>query len=273
MRSVLVPDIGHPPGGEPDRKNPTVHETEVAAVCLSDDSRRADFLELIENQEWVARIFGERFNQGMHRLQRFFAGKNRTFFKTVDVVPGKLPRLVEQQGKLFTICDSTHGRLKLASLPALTHVRPPISTCRFAHLCRTSPAAPFARRHPRDFTFYLGNLFLRLFVCHNIVKNRLSYGQRPIRPRARVAQSLCHRHRASHHPRDARSRRVVCRSSHSLHCISAAPAALDRYLAALPAMSLIPFAPFKRRGRPSSTTLRRGKQSPAFPRAASRPCR
>ena len=35
-----------------------------------------------------------------------------------------------------------------------------------------------------------------------------------------------------------------CRSSHSLHCTSAAPAALDRYLAALPAMSLIPFAPF-----------------------------
>ncbi len=27
-------------------------------------------------------------------------------------------------------------------------------------------------------------------------------------------------------------------------CISAAPAALDRYLAALPAISLIPFAPF-----------------------------
>src|SRR5437588_754097 len=179
----------------------------------------------------------------MHRLQRFFAGKNRTFFKTVDVVPGKLPRLVEQQWKLFTICDSTHGRLKLASRPALTHVLPPISTCRFAHLCRTSPAAPFARRYPRDFTFYLGNLFLRLFVCHNVVKNRLSYGQRPIRPRARAAQSLCHRHRASHHPRDARSRRVLCRSSHSLHCISAAPAALDRYLAALPAMSLIPFAP------------------------------
>src|SRR5947207_15018259 len=204
MRSVLVPDIGHPPGGEPDRKNSTVHETEVAAVCLSDDSRRADFLELIENQEWVARIFGERFNQGMHRLQRFFAGKNRTFFKTVDVVPGKLPRLVEQQGKLFTICDSTHGRLKLASRPAL------------------------ARRYPRDFTFYLGNLFLRLFVCHNIVKNRLSYGQRPIRPRARVAQSLCHRHRASHHPRDARSRRVLCRSSRSLHSsetrLSARPA-------------------------------------------------
>ena len=29
-----------------------------------------------------------------------------------------------------------------------------------------------------------------------------------------------------------------------LLCISTAPSALDRYLAALPAMSLIPFAPF-----------------------------
>ena len=83
----------------------------VAAVCLSDDSRRADFLELIENQEWVARIFGERFYQGMHRLQRFFAGKKPTFFKTVDLPPGKLPRLVEQQWKRFTIRDSTKGAL------------------------------------------------------------------------------------------------------------------------------------------------------------------
>jgi len=41
----------------------------------------------------------------------FFAGKNRTFFKTVDVLPSKLPRPVEQQWKLFTICDSTHGAL------------------------------------------------------------------------------------------------------------------------------------------------------------------
>src|SRR3954466_13453524 len=97
MRSVLVPGIGHPPGGEPDRKTSAVHETEVAAVCLSDDSRRADFLELIENEEWIARIFGERFDQGLHGVQRFFAGKNRTFLKTVDVVPGKLSRLVEQQ--------------------------------------------------------------------------------------------------------------------------------------------------------------------------------
>src|SRR6188474_2172373 len=111
MRSVLVPDIGHPPGGKPDRKNSAVHKTEVSAICLSDHTRRADFLELIENKEWVARIFGERLNQGIHSSQRFFAGKNRTFFKTVDVLAGKLPRLVEQQWKLFTICDSTQGRL------------------------------------------------------------------------------------------------------------------------------------------------------------------
>ena len=51
MRSILVPDIGHPPGGEPDRESSAVHETEISAACLSDDSRRADFLELIENEE------------------------------------------------------------------------------------------------------------------------------------------------------------------------------------------------------------------------------
>ena len=39
------------------------------------------------------------------------AGKNRTFFKRLDVLPRKLPRPLEQQWKLFTICDSTHGRL------------------------------------------------------------------------------------------------------------------------------------------------------------------
>ena len=39
------------------------------------------------------------------------------------------------------------------------------------------------------------------------------------------------------------ARTLLCRASRALHCISAAPAALDRYLAALPAMSLIPFAP------------------------------
>src|SRR3954451_17837848 len=102
MRSVLFPGIGHPPGGETDRKSSAVHETEVSAVCLSDDSRRADFLELIENQEWITGIFGQRFDQGIHRSQRFFIWKNRTRFKTVDVLTGKLPRLIEQQRKLFT---------------------------------------------------------------------------------------------------------------------------------------------------------------------------
>ena len=51
------------------------------------------------------------FEQSMHCSQGFFAGKSRTFFKTVDVLPSKLPRPVEQQWKLFTICDSTHGAL------------------------------------------------------------------------------------------------------------------------------------------------------------------
>src|SRR5262249_13788000 len=97
MRSVLVPDIGHPPGGEPDWKSSAVHETEVSAVCLSDHSRRADFLELIDNQERIARIFWERFDQRIHRSHRFFAVKNRTLFQTIDVLPGKLPRLIEQQ--------------------------------------------------------------------------------------------------------------------------------------------------------------------------------
>ena len=41
----------------------------------------------------------------------FFAGKNRTFFKRLDLLPSKLPRLVEQQRELSTICDSTHGAL------------------------------------------------------------------------------------------------------------------------------------------------------------------
>ena len=41
----------------------------------------------------------------------FFAGKNRTFFKRLDLLPSKLPRLVEQQRELSTICDSTHVRL------------------------------------------------------------------------------------------------------------------------------------------------------------------
>jgi len=38
-----------------------------------------------------------------------------------------------------------------------------------------------------------------------------------------------------------------------LFCISTAPAALDRYLAALPAMSLNPFAPFPYSYQPNAT--------------------
>src|SRR5262249_4012330 len=112
MRSVLVPDIGHPSGGEPNRKNSAVHETKVSAGCLINGSRRADLLQSIENQEWIAWIFGERFNQGVHRSQRFFAGKNRTFFKATDILPGKLPPPVQQQWKCFKICNATHGCLR-----------------------------------------------------------------------------------------------------------------------------------------------------------------
>jgi hypothetical protein len=51
----------------------------------------------------------------------------------------------------------------------------------------------------------------------------------------------------------------ACRSSQSLHCISAAPAALDRYLAALPAMLLTPVAPF---ASESKKLVDEGNQSP-----------
>src|SRR5262249_43706633 len=113
MRRVLIPDIGHPSRSEANRKISAVHETEVSPGCLSHRSVRPDFLELFENQEWVARIFRERFVQCTQCAQRFFGWENRTFFKTVDVLSGELPRLVEQQRKAFTICDSTGGRLSV----------------------------------------------------------------------------------------------------------------------------------------------------------------
>src|SRR5262245_51240231 len=40
MRRVLVPNIGHSPGGEPDRKSAAVHETEVSASCLHTNGKR-----------------------------------------------------------------------------------------------------------------------------------------------------------------------------------------------------------------------------------------
>ena len=40
------------------------------------------------------------------------SGKNRTFLKRLDLLPSKLPCLVEQQWERSpTICDSSHGRL------------------------------------------------------------------------------------------------------------------------------------------------------------------
>jgi len=61
-------------------------------ISRVDEAIRCD-----ENHQWIARIFRERFDWGVHRPQRFFAGKNRTLFESVDVIPGKLPRLIEQQ--------------------------------------------------------------------------------------------------------------------------------------------------------------------------------
>jgi len=55
------------------------------------------------------------------------------------------------------------------------------------------------------------------------------------------------------------------RSFPRLDCISAAPAALDRYLAALPAMSLIPSAPLSKTSKPLSPQLSRA-ESPNEPR-------
>src|SRR6266496_3555984 len=88
----------------------------------------------------------------------------------------------------------------------------------FAHLCRSRPRGSVRSSLPSQ-----------LYVDHSHC------------PRACASYPSC----VAVYPRDSRSRRVLCRSTHSLHCITAAPAALDRYLAALPAMSLIPFAPLK----------------------------
>ena len=59
------------------------------------------------------------------------------------------------------------------------------------------------------------------------------------------------------------ARTLLCRASRALHCISAAPAALDRYLAALPA-SRHPIAPLSRCAR-SARPLPRGFGHVAHP--------
>src|SRR6266542_6918246 len=49
------------------------------------------------------------------------------------------------------------GAIETRSLPALTHVHPPISTCGLPIYVARLPAAPFARSYPRHFTFYVAD--------------------------------------------------------------------------------------------------------------------
>jgi hypothetical protein len=46
---------------------------------------------MLDVERWTFSV--RRFDQRIHRSQRFFAGKHRTLCKTVDVLTGKLPRL------------------------------------------------------------------------------------------------------------------------------------------------------------------------------------
>ena len=62
----------------------------------------------------------------------------------------------EDKGAQRRYPASSIPTLKLDRCLALTHVLPPISTSRFAHLCRSRPAAPFSPL-PCGFAFYLGN--------------------------------------------------------------------------------------------------------------------
>ena len=130
---------------------------------------------------------------------------------------------------------------------------PPISTSRFAHLClpRRSLGVGGSLASPR--------LHSRSCPCRFTLITRTSQCLRQLPSCVAV------------YPRDSQSRRVLRRCSRQLHCISLAPARLDRYprgvtghvahpvssivsrslplgstatLAALPAMSLIPVAPF-----------------------------
>ena len=78
--------------------------------------------------------------------------------------------------------------LKLARCPALTHVLPPISTSRFAHLCCSHPRL-HSRSYPRHFT-----LITRTAPCLRQLPSCVAV-----------------------YPRDSRSRRVLCRASHALH--------------------------------------------------------
>src|SRR5437667_1276361 len=89
----------------------------------------------------------------------------------LPIYVARLPRLHSLVATLASLSSISEIPLKLIRVPAL------------------SPATR------RGFTFYFEipvSSIPRLFVCHHIVENKLSYRQRLIRPLARVVQSLCH---------------------------------------------------------------------------------
>ena len=106
---------------------------------------------------------------------------------------------------------SPKAPLKLVRFPALTHVLPPILTSRFAHLClpRRSLGVGGSLASPR--------LHSRSCPCRFTLITRTSQCLRQLPSCVAV------------YPRDSQSRRVLCRCSRQLHCISLAPARLDRY--------------------------------------------
>jgi hypothetical protein len=95
------------------------------------------------------------------------------------------------------------------------------------------PSAPLMRSLPRDLSVTLTDLTVHLARSHGSVHALLPFAVRQLPDRS--SHSLSRRGDLDR----------PSRSFPRLDCISAAPAALDRYLAALPAMSLIPSAPLK----------------------------
>jgi len=119
--------------------------------------------------------------------------------------------------------------IETRSLPALTRSYPRHFTFHVAHPIRsieTRSLPALTRSYPRHFTFY---------------ETQVRFAPHPIRsietrsPPGLLGPTLV--------TNASPARTLLSRASPALHCISTAPAALDRYLAALPAMSLIPFAP------------------------------
>ena len=111
----------------------------------------------------------------------------------------------------------------------------PVRPLGFAHLCRTPPAAPFTRCFPRSFTFY---------VTHPIrsIVSRLLPRARPLLPFPIAVPGFLGALAAL-----GTSRRKV--NSH-------------QRLAALPAMSLAPVAPFPHSRRVQCRSVTNGKTEP-----------